>query len=232
MGGTNDPDNLVILSAREHFIAHWILTKIYPNNRKILYALGAMATYKDKRRLSSHEFAKVREAAAKCKLGKKASPETRRRQSLARIGRVVTEETRKKLSIVSKGRIPSEEARRNMSIAQRNKKPASKETRLRMSKSLMGRKCSEETRKKLVKSHTGVKHTKETKEIISKYRKGKSFKATPILQYNLNGELIAEFSSIKEAGLQFSDKKCTQGSICRVCKGKLKTAYGYRWRYK
>jgi hypothetical protein len=29
MGGSDDKENMVYLSAREHFIAHWLLAKIY-----------------------------------------------------------------------------------------------------------------------------------------------------------------------------------------------------------
>jgi len=38
MGGTNDKTNIVHLSAREHFIIHILLTKIYPYEGKLLYA--------------------------------------------------------------------------------------------------------------------------------------------------------------------------------------------------
>ena len=33
LGGTNDKSNLVKLTAREHFIAHWLLAKIYGGNQ-------------------------------------------------------------------------------------------------------------------------------------------------------------------------------------------------------
>ena len=42
MGGTDSKDNLVKLTPREHFIAHWMLTKIYPDNNKLKYALFCM----------------------------------------------------------------------------------------------------------------------------------------------------------------------------------------------
>jgi hypothetical protein len=38
LGGTNDVLNLVLLTAKEHYLAHHLLTKIYPNNPKISYA--------------------------------------------------------------------------------------------------------------------------------------------------------------------------------------------------
>jgi hypothetical protein len=45
MGGTNKQDNLVALSPREHYIAHWLLTKftIGQDKHKMLYALHYMA---------------------------------------------------------------------------------------------------------------------------------------------------------------------------------------------
>ena len=42
LGGTDDKDNLVKLTYREHYIAHWLLTKIYPNEHKIYYAFLCM----------------------------------------------------------------------------------------------------------------------------------------------------------------------------------------------
>jgi len=44
LGGSNDKDNLVDLTAREHFICHWLLTKIYTGEAKskMIYALNGM----------------------------------------------------------------------------------------------------------------------------------------------------------------------------------------------
>lgn len=42
LGGDNAPDNLVLLTAKEHFICHRLLCKIYPNNYKLLYALNSL----------------------------------------------------------------------------------------------------------------------------------------------------------------------------------------------
>lgn len=51
----------------------------------------------------------------------------------------------------------------------------------------------------------------------------------PVLQYDINGNFIAEYSSVLEAG-----EKCGiwKGGISTVLKGKQKTAGGYLWRYK
>ena len=42
MGGTNDLSNLVKLTAREHFIAHWLLVKMHPKVWKLYYAMFQM----------------------------------------------------------------------------------------------------------------------------------------------------------------------------------------------
>jgi len=54
-------------------------------------------------------------------------------------------------------------------------------------------------------------------------------KSIPICMCNKNGELIKEFNSIKEAA-DYIGKDT--GNICQCCKGKLKTAYGFVWKYK
>ena len=43
LGGTNEKQNLVELTAREHFICHWLLTRMFPSNAKISYAFWAMS---------------------------------------------------------------------------------------------------------------------------------------------------------------------------------------------
>jgi len=42
LGGTDDISNLVILTPEEHYIAHQLLVKIYPNNDKLVYAAVMM----------------------------------------------------------------------------------------------------------------------------------------------------------------------------------------------
>lgn len=42
MGGTDDKSNITILTPEEHYIAHQLLVKIYPNNKKLLSAAMMM----------------------------------------------------------------------------------------------------------------------------------------------------------------------------------------------
>jgi hypothetical protein len=51
----------------------------------------------------------------------------------------------------------------------------------------------------------------------------------PILQYDLQGNLIKEWRSGKEASLYLNINK---QSICNALKNRAKSAYGYVWKYK
>lgn len=42
MGGSDEDANLTTLTAKEHFLAHLLLIKIYPDNHKLYYALLMM----------------------------------------------------------------------------------------------------------------------------------------------------------------------------------------------
>jgi len=42
LGGSNDKDNLVLLTPKEHFLAHKLLVKMHPENRKLNYAYWMM----------------------------------------------------------------------------------------------------------------------------------------------------------------------------------------------
>ena len=54
--------------------------------------------------------------------------------------------------------------------------------------------------------------------------------AVPILQYDLNGNLVSEYNSIAEAARINNFPNSTNISI--NLKGKTKHAYGYVWKYK
>lgn len=44
MGGNDDPENIAILTAEEHYIAHQLLVKIYPGESKLVYAALMMTS--------------------------------------------------------------------------------------------------------------------------------------------------------------------------------------------
>ena len=74
------------------------------------------------------------------------------------------------------------------------------------------------------------KRSEETRNRMSQAQTGNHNRPqTPVLQLSINGELIAEYSSIHEAGRQTGCNNC---SICNCCKGNRKSAGGFIWRYK
>ena len=48
MGGTDDKSNIIELSAREHFLAHYLLMKMYPENYKLIDAFRMMGVVNSK----------------------------------------------------------------------------------------------------------------------------------------------------------------------------------------
>lgn len=71
MGGTNDSSNLIKLTAREHFLAHWLLWRIH-ENRQTAYAFSSFVNLftgknheKRPKITSSRGYAEAREAYSK-----------------------------------------------------------------------------------------------------------------------------------------------------------------------
>ncbi|WJZ48352.1 putative endonuclease [Synechococcus phage DSL-LC02] len=60
LGGSDEQSNLVFLTPEEHFIAHKLLTKIHPNNLKILYAFNFMSSPISGRKIDNKKFGFVR----------------------------------------------------------------------------------------------------------------------------------------------------------------------------
>lgn len=95
LGGNNDKLNLTLLTAREHFLCHYILAiKIYPNNHKLMYALWAMCKLENKyqnRSISSRVYEQARLSYIKMQSEKfkgKGNPQYRK---------LITNETRERL---------------------------------------------------------------------------------------------------------------------------------------
>ena len=93
LGGSNKQNNLVYLTAREHFICHRILTRMHPNHFGILNAYLRMCSgtqSKFKYNPSSRAFQEAKELFAKkissIHKGRKRLPETIKRLSQAKQG--------------------------------------------------------------------------------------------------------------------------------------------------
>lgn len=61
MGGNDQEDNLVDLTAREHFIAHLLLVKIYNYNYKLVKAAAMMCVGQRERKITNRLYGKMRD---------------------------------------------------------------------------------------------------------------------------------------------------------------------------
>jgi len=173
LGGEDTEDNLVKLTAKEHFMCHKLLCEIYPEETKLWYALWLMAIGKQKTKI--HPY----------KIG------SREYETL-------------RLRFIDKVKDTPKPEGFNQ-----------------------GREITWGT--KIGKALKGKSKPKGFGEKVSKSNKGIIRNNKKICQYDLEGNLIQEWESGREAWRQLG---IHYGSISSCCKGKTKTAGGYIWRFK
>jgi 5-methylcytosine-specific restriction endonuclease McrA len=115
LGGTDEISNLVVLTAKEHFVCHLLLTKMTEglHRRSMWHAAWNMANqkrqYQDRYKVSSRVYEIIKTANAK------ALSESNRGKSSKNKGRIISAEWRAKLSEANKGKLRSEESRAKQS---------------------------------------------------------------------------------------------------------------------
>jgi len=190
LNGTNESENLVVLTPREHFICHWLLTKMVETKKhkwQMMNALGYMMwaindnqeRYKVNARL--YEQLKTKHSEMKSwansgkrngMYGKKHTQEAKDKISKANTGSKLTPEQRAKVSESKLGKKReefSEEWKAKMSKAKQGSnnnmygKRHSKETIEKIREKAKKRPPeSEETKAKRKVTMTGRKHSPET----------------------------------------------------------------------
>lgn len=189
LGGSDDASNLIYITAREHFICHWLLIKIYATGEehwKMLNALRMMRAenpnqkrYKTK--ITSRVYARLKEEYSKLQsqlkkgigngmYGKSHSAEAKEKIRQAHIGMKLTEHQKEKLSLskLGKKRQPfSDEWRNNLSMVRSGEgngmfgRSHSEETKRLMALRAKGRKQSEET---ILKKSAAIRGSKREKK--------------------------------------------------------------------
>lgn len=169
LGGTDNKDNLVDLTAREHFICHWLLTKMHTgySRAKMIYALNGMKRnnkfaqrYETKITARVYEklkkeFSAVHSATMKGKIpwnkGVPITEEQREKNRVAATGKKMSKEIIEKRSAKIRGQKRSNETKLKMSLASKGKPkgPMSEENKLKISKSTVGKSKPEGMGKKL-----------------------------------------------------------------------------------
>lgn len=113
IGGTNEHSNLVKLTAREHYVAHQLLCKIYPENTNLIFAVHMMTVNAPFQNRSNRLYEWVRKRHAES-ISKKLT------------GKIVSKETKQKMSIAAKKRGNNGWQDRKHSAESRQKMSASK----------------------------------------------------------------------------------------------------------
>lgn len=162
LGGSNTKDNLVRLTAREHFICHRLLTKMTTgtDKQKMCVAVHKMCSVTNKQQrytVNARTYERIRSELGKAisalkkgthtgennpNYGKKHSEETLQKMREAaknRPRKPHSEETKRKMAIAATGRIKSAEEIAKLK-AKRATQVFSEETRAKMSASHKGKK--------------------------------------------------------------------------------------------
>jgi hypothetical protein len=125
MGGSNKKENIVELTPREHFICHWLLTKMVVDSiakRSMNYAFWRMVVQTSNKkqnrnyRITSRAFESARSGLT----GKPHSTESKEKISKSKIGSIRSEESRSKQSKTTKG-VPKSSKHRS-AISEASKK--------------------------------------------------------------------------------------------------------------
>jgi hypothetical protein len=161
LGGSDFPNNIVDLTAREHFICHWLLTKMYTGEArsKMINAMYIMkAKGPNQKRYESKITSKIYESLREEYSKYISKLNTGRKQS-------IEEKTKQKAAITGRKRAPfSEEWKANLSKNHKSKKgfdcSRSPDARKKMSEKAKGRKQTAETIEKRVEKIRSIPRPK------------------------------------------------------------------------
>ena len=173
LGGNDDPQNIAFITPREHFICHWLLTKIYHGGEdhwKMINAFRMMrAENPNQQRYSTKVTSRVYE-----NLKREYSilqSERMTGENNPMWGKTHSDEARRLISEKNTGKKLSEEqiARQVDAQTGRKRKPFSDEWKAKMSVSKLGENnnrygvtVSEDTKQKIREKATGRKQSAET----------------------------------------------------------------------
>jgi len=159
-GGSNDKDNIVNLTAREHYIIHLLLPYCTSGNAKhkmlnaFIFMTSKSRFCKRDYKIHSRVYQKLRSEFAASLKGRRLTSEWKAKISKTLTGTKLPESTRRKISLANMGRKMSEKSKAIFVILNKGNKYS------------LGKKVSLETRRKQSIAHTGKKLSNETKAKI------------------------------------------------------------------
>jgi hypothetical protein len=166
LGGSDDADNLIRLTARQHFIAHWMLARALGGSAARAFFM--MSNFGKYGQVNSTTYAIARqeyaEQVSQQLKGKPSqcqfSEETKQKMREAKLGRSLREETKQKLRVAMLGQKRGPEFAAKVSEAKRGR-----------GNGRLGHAMSEQTKRRIgdaqrgsLNHMTGRKHSPETRE--------------------------------------------------------------------
>jgi hypothetical protein len=173
MGGTDDSDNIVELTAKEHYMSHRLLVEIYPDNLKLKYAYWMMCTMETANQHRYKVSARIYEYAKKLLMTR--SEETKRKISES-LKHAYSSGKRKKRKNVKMDKSVGEKiskAKKGM-IGTNKGIPMTEEQKQKIKATLMGHEVKQSTRDKI--SNTLLSRSEVTCPHCNKSSRGTSFK--------------------------------------------------------
>ena len=183
MQGNDTEDNLVFLTAKEHFVAHHLLCKIYPHNPKLWFAFNAMVHWKSRN-------TNGRTNAVKLSATEYEHLKIRRSTLIAEAlkGRPKTAETKEKLRIASTGKVKSPETIQKLSASQKKVKHTA-EWNKKVSEGLKKYKCTPEHGRHISEAKKG-KHINYNMNSAKNFQNQGGVNNLQAIKYYIDGELI------------------------------------------
>ena len=250
LGGSDDKENLVILTAREHFLAHYLLTKIYPDNYKLIDAFRMMGVINEnegqKRYINSRLYESKKKLFSKARSKEVVCIET---------GEIFPSATYVEKNIINgirdviKGKqltaggyhwrylneepIVKEPRKRKKVICANNKKiyPSTLEVakELGVNESLIRSVCNNEKNHNTAKGLTFYYYDEEkpAEEYIIKKSNSHDFFKKKVICIDTN----EEYESATDAAIILYNDKTKMRYISQCCNGLMKTYKGMHWSF-
>lgn len=218
----DDKENLVTLTAKEHYFAHHLLKEIYKKQYgddsdeywRLFNAFWLMSHTKRYIFISAQRYEALRKEINDFWSDKNKTKEIRLKMSKAKKGKPspkkgipLSEEQKEKLRLANLGKKQSEETKRKRI-----------ETRIKNGNN----KLSEEHKQILIQSRLGAKHTEETKELIRQKKLG--FRHTEETK-----QKISKNNARNQLGKPLSEE--TKKKISEAKKGDNNPHFGKKWMF-